>query len=194
MSLLVKDAKSGEPLSIVPTGRCGEGVYERFYVEGPRKLTVRVMKHRSACAVVSGIFLEPVPVWSDAPPWREGEAEELLKLRELYSSDRPDFYRRTQPHFGAITERFSGLDSPLALWHRAWLHIANLHPRSGTRLMLQYAEQNKLGRMARAFAIVIRSTWEDALFLSPNKWTFGREVLEEAAEKLLRYARQSSAQ
>jgi len=61
LSILLLDRDSGTPLALAPTGRFGEGVYQRFYVKGPRKLTARINKHRSPCAVVSGIFLGRVP-------------------------------------------------------------------------------------------------------------------------------------
>ena len=60
-SLLLLDRESKAPLALAPSGRFGEGLYERFYVKGPRKITARINKHRSACAVVSGVFLDRVP-------------------------------------------------------------------------------------------------------------------------------------
>ena len=61
LSILLLDRDSGSPLALAPTGRFGEGVYQRFYVKGPRKLTARINKHRSPCAVVSGVFLDRLP-------------------------------------------------------------------------------------------------------------------------------------
>ena len=60
-SILLLDRESKAPLALAPSGRFGEGLYERFYVKGPRKITARIVKHRSACAVVSGVFLDRVP-------------------------------------------------------------------------------------------------------------------------------------
>ena len=79
-----------------------EGVYERFYVEGPRKIIARIVKHRSPCAVVSGVFLDPVPVWPEAPTDVAGDAAELQKLHALYNKDRPGFYRKVMPRLHAL--------------------------------------------------------------------------------------------
>jgi len=50
-----------DPLPVVVfTGKLGAGKYERFLIDGSRDLTVRISKHRSACAVVSGIYLDRV--------------------------------------------------------------------------------------------------------------------------------------
>jgi hypothetical protein len=43
------------------TGTFGDGVYERFAVTGPLRLTARFFKHRSACVAVSAAFLDPLP-------------------------------------------------------------------------------------------------------------------------------------
>ena len=188
MSLLLTDRESGRPLNVVPTGRCGEGVYERFYVKGPRKITARVVKHRSACAVVSAVFLDPAPVWAKAPRALSGETGELEKLRRLYNTDRAEFYRQVQPYFGAAAGKFSHLRSPRAIWHRAWLHIVNLHPDSGTRLLRSHVTEQNPPLMARQFAFALRHTW-NGLF-SANKWTFGRRVLSDATEKLHKGARE----
>ena len=64
-SILLLDRTSGKPVALAPTGRFGEGVYERFYVKGPRQITARINKHRSPCAVVSGVFLDRVPERED---------------------------------------------------------------------------------------------------------------------------------
>jgi len=58
-SLTLLDER-GRPLFVLGTGRFGRGRYERFLVEGPMTLTVRVSKHRSPCAVLSGLFLDSV--------------------------------------------------------------------------------------------------------------------------------------
>ena len=57
-SIVLLDRDSGSPLALAPTGRFGEGVYQRFRVSGPKKIAARINKHRSACAVVSGVFLD----------------------------------------------------------------------------------------------------------------------------------------
>ena len=43
------------------------GVYQRFVVSGPRRLTIRLQKHVGICAVLSGLFLDPVPSLADFP-------------------------------------------------------------------------------------------------------------------------------
>ena len=60
-STLLVDRETRAPLAVAPTGRFGEGVFQTFWVKGPRQLTARLNKHRSACAVVSGVFLDRVP-------------------------------------------------------------------------------------------------------------------------------------
>ena len=184
MSILLTDREAGQPLNIVPTGRCGEGIYERFYVEGPREITARIVKHRSPCAVVSGVFLDPVPIWPEASQVLEGEAEGLEELRQLYNGDRADFYRQLQPHFGAAAGKFSHLRTPRAIWHRAWLHIVNLYPDSGTRIIRCYVAQEGERLMGRQLAFALRNAW-DGLF-GANKWTFGRALLDDAAHDLLK--------
>ena len=61
LSVILLDAASRKVLAVAPTGRSGEGVYHRFYVKGPRKITARISKHRSPCATVSAIFMDRVP-------------------------------------------------------------------------------------------------------------------------------------
>ncbi len=60
-STLLVDRETRAPLAVAPTGRFGEGVFQTFWVKGPRQITARLNKHRSACAVVSGVFLDRVP-------------------------------------------------------------------------------------------------------------------------------------
>jgi len=90
-SILLFDRKSRRPLAFVGTGRFGEGVYHRFYLKGPRKITARISKHRSPCAVVSGVFLDRVPETGDPRQWfaRAGEKEA-----------RDDMVKRASPFMG----------------------------------------------------------------------------------------------
>jgi hypothetical protein len=48
------------PPAVVGTGKFGGGQYERFLVRGPVNLTLRITKHRSPCAVLSGLFLDEI--------------------------------------------------------------------------------------------------------------------------------------
>lgn len=52
---------AGELLNAAWTGKFGEGVYERFAVTGPIRLTARVSKHRGACVALSGVFFDAGP-------------------------------------------------------------------------------------------------------------------------------------
>jgi hypothetical protein len=56
------------PLFALGTGRFGQGRYERFLVEGPLVLTIRISKHRSASTILSGIFLDRVVPLQPFPP------------------------------------------------------------------------------------------------------------------------------
>jgi hypothetical protein len=51
-------SESGEVLNAAWTGKFGDGVYERFAVTGPIRLTARFFKHRGACVAVSGVFFD----------------------------------------------------------------------------------------------------------------------------------------
>ena len=67
-TIVVLDERN-QPLAVVATGKFGSGRYERLLVQGPRKLTLRIQKHRSSCVVVSGVFLdELLPL--QPPPFR----------------------------------------------------------------------------------------------------------------------------
>ena len=61
-STILVDRQTQAPLAVAPTGRFGEGLYQSFYVKGPRELTARLNKHQSVGAVVSGVFLDRLPV------------------------------------------------------------------------------------------------------------------------------------
>jgi len=52
--------EKGELLDVAWIGMFGQGVYERFELSGPRTVTARFLKHRSACVAISGVFLDPV--------------------------------------------------------------------------------------------------------------------------------------
>ena len=183
MSILLTDTKTGEALNIVPTGRCGEGVYQRFYVEGPRQITARIVKHRSPCAVVSGIFLDPVPVWPEEPGEIAGNADELEKLHALYKDDRPAFYRKVMPRVDTLNEKFTEKDGPAALWHRAWFNAVTLRPRKAAELMQSAGKdpEEADNQLTPAFVSALQRV--DRGFTA-NRWTFGRKVLQRTAEKL----------
>jgi len=57
-TIQVLDKQTGALLAMTATGRFGRGHYERFLVQGPRQLRLRVNKHRGPCVVVSGLFLD----------------------------------------------------------------------------------------------------------------------------------------
>jgi len=65
-SIIVTDAQD-HVITVASTGRFGEGQYERFLVQGPRALRLRVTKQRSPCAILSGIFLDTVPPLQATP-------------------------------------------------------------------------------------------------------------------------------
>jgi hypothetical protein len=62
METVLLHGEKMEPI-VLSTGKFGGGYYERLLVKGPKKLSLRISKHRSPCVVVSGIFLDKV-----APP------------------------------------------------------------------------------------------------------------------------------
>ncbi|MBM4080157.1 MAG: tetratricopeptide repeat protein, partial [Planctomycetes bacterium] len=51
----------GTPLWAADADKFPAGKYLRMLLAGPRKLRVRVYKHDSACAALSGVFLDPAP-------------------------------------------------------------------------------------------------------------------------------------
>lgn len=73
-----------KPLFVLGTGRFGAGRYERFLVEGPMKLRVRITKHRSACVVLSGLFVDKVLPLQPWPPCLPKPAEQVRALRDKY--------------------------------------------------------------------------------------------------------------
>lgn len=60
MQTIVALDERNQPLAVAATGKFGGGRYERFLVQGPRRLTLRIQKHRSPCVVVSGVFLDDI--------------------------------------------------------------------------------------------------------------------------------------
>jgi hypothetical protein len=60
--------EDGQVLNAAWTGKFGEGLYERFAVSGPLRLTARFLKHRGACVAVSGVFFDRVPPAGRCPP------------------------------------------------------------------------------------------------------------------------------
>lgn len=73
--------KGQEPLAVVATGKFGAGQYERFLIQGPTEITFRVSKHRSPCAILSGLFLDPVVPLQTAPSAKNTEVLKELSLR-----------------------------------------------------------------------------------------------------------------
>ena len=57
----------GRILACAPAPGMHRGVYQRFAVSGPRRITIRLQKHVGICAVLSGIFLDPLPSLADFP-------------------------------------------------------------------------------------------------------------------------------
>lgn len=66
-SVLIVDEEH-RVLNAAWTGTFGDGVYERFAVTGPLRLTARFFKHRSACVAVSALFLDPPAALSPEEP------------------------------------------------------------------------------------------------------------------------------
>lgn len=72
--------RADDPLAVVATGKFGGGQYERFLTRGPRELTLRISKHRSPCAMLSGLFVDKVEALREPPfgtPHTPGELPEL---------------------------------------------------------------------------------------------------------------------
>ena len=72
------------PLAVVGTGKFGGGQYERFLVRGPVNLTLRITKHRSPCAVLSGLFLDEIAPLQEPPGQTAAPAEEVRALAGRY--------------------------------------------------------------------------------------------------------------
>ncbi|MCE5216705.1 hypothetical protein LLH03_06690, partial [bacterium] len=62
--------EDGQVLAVADTAKHGQGVWVRFAVKGPRKITWRVCKNRSPCASVSGLFIDR---WLPPAPARVGD-------------------------------------------------------------------------------------------------------------------------
>jgi hypothetical protein len=73
--------KTQEPLAVVATGKFGAGQYERFLIQGPTEITFRVSKHRSPCAILSGLFLDSVIPLQTAPAGRDTDVTGELRRR-----------------------------------------------------------------------------------------------------------------
>ena len=76
----------GALATVTATGKFGQGQYERFLVEGPRELSVRINKHRGPCAVVSGVFLDKAAALQAPPMPTRTEGRETAKLRTRYEA------------------------------------------------------------------------------------------------------------
>ena len=72
------------PVALVGTGKFGGGQYERFLVRGPVNLTLRITKHRSPCAVLSGLFLDEIAPLQEPPGQTAAPAEEVRALAGRY--------------------------------------------------------------------------------------------------------------
>ncbi len=99
MGIVVFD-DSWRPLAAALTGRFGRGQYERFAVLGPLSVKVRIYKHESVCAVLSGVFLDRDfgPGRIESMPSRSAAAEaawlkEYKRLGVLWAKQRAAYYR-----------------------------------------------------------------------------------------------------
>jgi hypothetical protein len=112
-SVLIVDEEH-RVLNAAWTGTFGDGVYERFAVTGPLRLTARFFKHRSACAAVSGVFLDPPAALSPEEPAAtdpSAEAGDLQALAAAASGGLPenstapvDSYRAACRFFAAAAQ------------------------------------------------------------------------------------------
>jgi hypothetical protein len=100
-STLVTDP-DGAVLAAALTPAMPRGVYQRFAAKGPCQLTIRVQKHDGICAVLSGMFMDPLPRLVDFPkpvtsPMEKGDKE-----------DWADWARTASPEAYALVDRCFG--------------------------------------------------------------------------------------
>jgi hypothetical protein len=142
-TLTVLDEKLA-PQYVVATGRFGGGQYERFLVAGPAEFTVRFSKHRSACTVLSGVFVDriapmqgtplvlPVP---DRGPGRLAQAfndaanasarsmiglvrsGQLRAFREMCAAAKGKPHRQAEVHWWLMEAARAAGDFTQASWH-----------------------------------------------------------------------------
>jgi len=100
LSVVLTQAEDATPLAVARASDLAAGVYFRFLLTGPLPLTIRICKHRSPDANLSGIFLDrmmpllPVPeMLTDDSSRTQPEAvgEEYAKLCGRLDAEQPDW-------------------------------------------------------------------------------------------------------
>ena len=66
-SIVVRD-DDGNLLNAVWSGKTDTGVYERFLMAADVRPNIRILKHRSSCVAVAGLFRDSVPAVADGSP------------------------------------------------------------------------------------------------------------------------------
>ena len=66
-SIVVRD-DDGNLLNAVWSGKTDTGVYERFLMAADVRPNIRILKHRSSCVAVAGVFRDSLPTLADGSP------------------------------------------------------------------------------------------------------------------------------
>lgn len=96
--------EEGHILAAADTGKFGQGVWQRFYIRGPKKITVRIAKNRSNCAILSAIMLDrippPLPAEISGLLGGHGDGgdtlEDYRRTSSMFVASPPEYVRRLQ--------------------------------------------------------------------------------------------------